>query len=526
MKGTKKSNSSDESYRDVPLDLAGDDIFLNVCPSVEAVYHSSSLELQEHGENPLILALPPFGPMKPILNGMAAAFNVPHAQLYRNWPIDRKILAISRISQVLVLQAELVELLSWLHTAIRHRYSGLVPTRSLRKRAQENYALVQAGSPRPICLPGDSHALSRFVFGISGAGKTTLAKMVLSTFPMIVEHREYEGVPARFVQVVWAFVSCPANGSVLTLMKGILHWFDLYLGTYYVEEISSRSNTTDYILKVEDVLRRHFVGVLVIDEIQFALKAADKTQLIDFLTNLLNSNNCTFILLGTPEAREYMVRSFRTTRRSSGDGAIEMGPFSMGKLWKRLASAIISIDFLPIPPSDSEEIMKVLHEVSAGLPAFAKMAWKLTQYRGVQAGSRSVTPALVREAVEAGFGPVENLLQALRTRDYVTLAKCVDLATADVEAFRERVAREKRRLQIGTKLVDDAFLESFSAAVAVLIEMGRSEIEAESLVRRILETDRTLSFEDVIRRALSPVDASQSVPIKRKGRPRVISRKV
>lgn len=388
MKSAKKYSSNCELYRDVPLDLAGDDIFRNVCPSVEAVYHSSSLELQEHGENPLILALPPFGPLKPILNGMAMAFNVPHTQLYRNWPIDRKILAISRISQVLVLQAELVELLSWSHTAMRHRYSGLVPTRSLRKRVQENYALVQAGSPRPICLPGDSHALSRSVFGVSGAGKTTLAKMVLSTFPMIVEHREYEGVPARFVQVVWVFVSCPANGSVMTLMKGILHWFDLYLGTYYVKEVSTRSNTTDYILKVEDVLRRHFVGLLVIDEIQFALKAADKTQLIDFLTNLLNSNNCTFILLGTPEARKYMVRSFRTTRRSSSDGAIEMNPFSMGDLWKRLASAIISIDFLPIPPSDSEEIVRVLHEVSAGLPAFAKLAWKLTQYRGCRQGIR------------------------------------------------------------------------------------------------------------------------------------------
>ncbi|MCA8434557.1 ATP-binding protein [Burkholderia seminalis] len=525
MKSAKKSSSGCELYRDVPLDPAGDDIFRNTCPSVEAVYHSSSLELQEHGENPLILALPPFGPLKPILNGMAMAFNVPHAPHYRKWSIDRKILAISRISQVLVLQGELVELLSWLHTAMRYRYSGLVPTRSLRKRVQENYALVQAGSPRPICLPGDSHALSKFVFGISGAGKTTLAKMVLSTFPMIIEHREYQGVPARFMQVVWVFVSCPANGSVLTLMKGILHWFDLYLGTYYVNEISSRSNTTDYILKVEDVLRRHFTGVLVIDEIQFALRSAYKTQLIDFLTNLLNSNGCTFILLGTPEARKYMVRSLRTTRRSSGDGAIPMNPFSMDVLWKRLAKAIINIDFLPMPPSDPEEIMAVLHEVSAGLPAFAKLAWKLTQYKGLQANNESVTPGLVREAVKAGFGPVENLLQALRTRDYVTLAKCVDLATADVEAFRERMTREKRRRQIGTKLVDDAFLEKFSASVAVLIEMGRSEIEAESLVRRVLETDRTLSFEEVVRRALPPEDSPQGASIKQRGRKRVNFRK-
>ncbi|MBN3748322.1 ATP-binding protein [Burkholderia sp. Se-20373] len=508
MEDAKKHHSNDELYRKVPVDLSDDEILRNICPSVEAIYHSSRLELKEHGENPLILALPPFGSIKSILNGMATEFNVPYAQCYRKWRVERKILATSCISKVLVLTPALIDLLSWLHTALRHRYSGLTPTRSLRKRAQENYARVQAGSPRPICLPEDSHAACKLVFGISGSGKTTLAKMVLSTFPMIIEHREYQGITARFVQVVWVFVSCPANGSVLTLMKGILHWFDLHLGTYYVKEVASRSNATDYILKVEDVLRRHFAGVLVIDEIQFALKSADKTQLISFLTNLLNSTNCTFILLGTPEARRYMVRSLHTTRRSAGDGYIPIDPLPMDKQWRRLAKAITCIDFLPFPPNDSTEIVKKLHEVSAGLPAFAKLAWKLTQYMGLRAGEKSATPALVSKAVKAGFGPVEDLLQALRTRDYVTLAKCVDLATTGVEEFRRRVEREKGRRRIGTNRVDDAFIETFSAAVAVLIEMGRSEIDAETLVRRILETDRRLSFEEVIRRALSPADSS------------------
>lgn len=86
--------------------------------------------------------------------------------------------------------------------------------------------------------------------------------------------------------------------------------------------------------------------------------------------------------------------------------------------------------------------------------------------------------------------------------------------------------REKRRRQIGTKLVDDVFLEKFSASIAVLIEMGRSEIEAESLVRQILETNRTLSFEEVVRRALSPDDSPQDASIKQRERKGVNSRKV
>ncbi|WP_321818870.1 MULTISPECIES: ATP-binding protein [unclassified Burkholderia] len=512
MKSNGNGGMEQGTYKDVPVQIESDYIFRNMCPSVSAIYHSQELELGENSDNPLILALPPLNPMQLITDGMAMTFTVPHAPSYRKWPLERKLLAVNRVSDVLVLTVAHVEMLGWLHIALRHRYQDLMPTRSLKKRAQENYVLTQAGTPRPICPPGDSHAACKLVFGISGAGKTTLAKMVLSTFPMIVEHQEFQGVAARFVQVVWVLVSCPPNGSVLTLMKGILYWFDLHFRTHYVDEVKYRSNTADYILKVDDVLRRHFTGVLVIDEIQFALKTAEKTQLIDFLTNLLNSNHCTFILLGTPDAKRYIVKSLRTARRVVSDGFILMDPFPIDEQWTHLAKAMINIDFLPLPPIEPDEIIRVLHDVSAGLPAFAKLAWKLTQYMGLRAGEVRVTPALIREAVKVGFGPVKCLLHALRTRDYITLAKCEDLATADVEAFRERIERERRRRKLGMDPESDGFLVTFSVSVAMLIEMGRTQIEAESLVRRILETDRKLSSEEVIRRALTEAVKSPNAP--------------
>lgn len=524
MRNESNRIAKKEEYKDVPIEIDGDNLFRKVCPSVSALYHSSEFELDENTDNPMILALPPFGPMKSIAEGMATAFNVPHAPCYRMWPLERRLLGVSRVSRVLVLTTAHVELLGWLHVALRHRYHGLIPTRSLKKIAQENYALAQKGAPKAIFPPGDSHAACKLIFGISGAGKTTLVKMVLSTFPMIIEHREYQGISARFVQVVWVLVSCPPNGSVLTLMKGILHWFDLHLGTHYVSEVKYRANTADYILKVDDILRRHFTGVLVIDEIQFALKSAEKTQLIDFLTNLLNSNHCTFILIGTPEARRYFVKSLRTARRVVSDGLIVLDPFPADEQWTRLAKAIINIDFLPLPPTDPDEIIRVLHEVSAGLPAFAKLALKLTQYMGLRAGEKRMTPALIRRAVKVGFGPVEGLLQALRMRDYATLEKCEDLATADVEAFRERVEREGRRRQLGMTPVSDGFLATYSVSVAMLIEMGRMEIEAESLVRRILESDPKLSSEEVIRRALAEPVSSRNASTQSKVRERGKSR--
>lgn len=512
-------------YESVPVSTDIDYIFRNICPSVSAVYHQPDLELNEDANNPMILALPPFGDMKSIAEGMSIGFAIPHLDSYRKLPLEQRFLATDRISNVLVSTAPHIKMMAWLYIALRHRYRGLIPTRSLKKLAQRNYTLTQHGKPRPICAPGDSHAECMTVFGISGSGKTTLVKMVLSTLPMIVEHRRFQDVETRFVQVVWVLISCPPNGSVLTLMKGILHWFDLHLGTGYVSEVRSRANTADYILKVDDVLRRHMVGVLVIDEIQFALNSAEKVQLMGFLTNLLNSNHCTFILLGTPDARRYIVKSLRNARRIVSGGFIALDPSPVDEEWVRIARAITRIDFLPNPPLNPAEIMSILRHESAGSPAFAKLAWKLTQFMGLRAGEKSVTPALIRTAVKDGFGPVQGLLEALRVRDYAALARCEDLAVEEVDAIRDRVALERERRRLRTVLPSDEFISTCVTCVAMLTEMGRTQIEAESLVRRILSASPGMSPEDVIRRVLtggeSSVDSSSNgSTIKRKSSPK------
>jgi hypothetical protein len=510
------NSMSTEDFVDIPLTLKDDDILRQLNPCVDAVYHDSSLELPENADNPLALALPPFGDMRSIANGMTIAFAVAHASSFRTWSLPKRLLGIERISRVLVLTASHLQMLDWLHIALRHRYRGLLPTRSLRERAQANYVRTQDGIATPLTQPGDSHSECLSVFGISGAGKTTLVKMVLSTFPMIIEHREYRGVATRFVQVVWVCVSCPANASVRSLMKGILHWFDLHLGTHYVKEVGIRANTDDYIAKVEYVLARRMTGVLVIDEIQHAFKSAEKTLLMGFLTNLLNSNCCIFILLGTPEARRYVTRSLRNARRAISGGLIVLDPCPIDEDWVRLATAICTIDFLPQPPDDLREIIEVLYEVSAGSPAFGKLAWRLTQYAGLRGDESKVTPSLIRGAVKETFAPVAGLLEALRTKQYDVLSQYEDMATAAVDTVRERLEMDRRRRELRLDFKHDAFTAIFSSCVAMLVEMGKSQNEAESVVRRILSNEPGLSALEVIRRALVPEEDDNVSPKFRK----------
>ncbi|WP_233884689.1 ATP-binding protein [Paraburkholderia flagellata] len=496
------SSRDDEAYKQVPV-KPGDDLILSrQCPSVEALYHDGSLELPENANNALILALPPFESQERFAKAMTVSFAVPHSDDARKLPASLRLLGIERISRVLALTDAHLQLLDWIHISLRHRYRGLLPRRSLGNIAQRNYRETQRGRTKAIFTPGSSHADSIFVLGISGAGKTTAVKMVLSMFPMIIQHTEFRGVRAHFTQIVWMMVSCPPNGSVYTLMKGILHWFDENLGTHYVEEIRSRSNTGDLIMAVIDKLKTHHVGMLVIDEIQFAVKSAERADLMGFITSLLNDGQCLFVLVGTPDAGELIEGTIRNLRRVGSRAYIPFEHFPAPADARRLANSIIAIDFLPEKPDNRDEIVKTLIEVGAGSPAFMKLAWEHTQYMGERAGESKVTPALVRSAVKQAFSLVKGLLEALRKKDMVALDTYRDMAVEQMNTIRKKIAmdRKRRNMKIAPS-VNEAY-EKFSKCVAVLLNVGWAETQAEEFARAKLMSDSTITVEGLLRLAL------------------------
>lgn len=503
-KGVPRSDQNDgEAYKLVPVAAYDDPIFGRKATSVSACYHDAALELPENKHNPMILALPPFEEQSVFAEAMSISFAVHYPGNARQLPSLLRLLAIERISNVLVVTEAHLKLIDWVHIALRHRYRGLVPTRSLREVAQRRYEATQKRETCAIHPVDDSHADCIFVPGISGAGKTTTVKMVLSMFPMIVEHTEFSGVSARFAQVVWIFVSCPANGSVATLMKGILHWFDIHLGTNYVGEVRSGANTGDWIAAVVDKINKHLVGMIVIDEIQFAVKSADKVQLLDFITGLLNDGKCLFVFVGTPDAGEMVKATIHNLRRVASRAYIPLDLFPGPKASLRLAKRITQIDFLPEAPLDSDAVNEALIEVGAGSPAFMKLAWVHTQYAGRRARESRVTPKLIREAVEEPFSLVEGLLGALRSKDLVALDRYRDTAIKQIEDIRAKMLLDQERSRLALTAGEDEALKKFSRCVDMLIKMDWSQIEAEAFVRSKLTSDASIPIREMIASALA-----------------------
>ncbi|VWB61984.1 Transposon Tn7 transposition protein TnsC [Burkholderia lata] len=520
---TTVEKSDVDAYKEVPLNVGSDPIFSRICPSVSACYHDHNLELPENWASPLILALPPFEGREQLAAAMTVGFAVPHSEDARKLHLQLRLLAIERISRVLVLTEAHFKLIDWIHISLRHRYRGLVPARSLRKLTQENYEATQQGRTQMIYAPETSHADCIFIAGLSGAGKTTTVKMVLSMFPMIIEHTNFREIEARFTQVVWIFVSCPPNGSVLTLMKGILHWFDTHLGTYYVEEVKSRANTGDYIKVVISKLKSHHVGMLIIDEIQFAIKSAEKTDLLGFVTSLLNDGECLFVLVGTPDAGKVIKETVRNLRRIVSRTYISLELFPTTENVMPLAREITAIDFMPEAPANPKEIAATLIEVGAGSPAFMKLAWEHVQYAGLRGQIERITPALISEAVVEAFSLVEGLLGALRKRDLLALDMYRDTAIAQLAELRERMLLEKKRRRLNLNDNSNEASQKFSKCVGVLVSMNWSEINAEAFSRDILMKDPAASVEDVLRFALRHDDAAREKELKPHGVPRKVA---
>ncbi|MGF6446450.1 AAA family ATPase [Paraburkholderia youngii] len=515
MTAAERKKAQEELMKLVPLNVIGDPILAHCDVRVKVIYRKSSSELPEFAKNWLVLALPAFN-RAAIVDAMLRGFRVNHPNSTRRLPKAQRMIALGRISRVWVMLPVHIQLLDWLYVALRSRYVAFRSSEDIKRELQASYAEIQRGRFRLLGSPRESHSECLPIFALSGVGKTTAVKMVLSTLPMIIEHDRVPGTSIGISQAVWVFVSCPHNGSVIVLLQGIVRWFDFYLDTKYFAEVASGANSGIWMQKVIMVLTRHYTGVLIIDEIQNALKAANRTELIEFLTTLFNAHCCTFICLGTPEA-ENQLKNIWTQRRVSSGGMLPMTPFQPGKLWDGFANALIAIDLQKRPFENPVEIRATLHELSAGLPAIAKLVWRLSQYEGMfledivppeDSGFvvGQITPDLMRMAAARGLGLVEGMLTAIKDRDYKRIAELTETAIdkvgaylahsgTDVEAQRALDAAETRVLR--------------SAEVAdALIDLHIPRIEAEQYARDVTASDESSSVAQLIRRAISMYEKS------------------
>ncbi|WP_341317462.1 ATP-binding protein [Paraburkholderia sp. IMGN_8] len=474
---------------------------------VTAVYHDPLLEPTEYRDNPLILALPPFHRRLEVATAALRQFEMPYSQECRTWSDEIKLLSVQRISLNGIALPIQIRISDWLHAAIRTHYHLLQPMEE-PDFLQRRYAALQNGEAHVLGQLVQSHSGSMLVIGISGVGKTTAAKLGVSQFPRFIGHESFNGRPFLSDQVVWIHVTCPHNGSIKSLCKSILAWVDDLLGTFYEREMLKHGvNSADYVEKVGNVLLHHMVGVLIIDEIQNAMRATDQREVFDMLVNMLNKNSCPVLAIGTPEVATLAPKAFRLARRMAGR-TMTMEPFRKGPKSKTAGerdlylNGVTRLDFLPTPFTNKQGVHDALMAVSAGVPAFITLAWILTQHAGIVTKAQEVTPSLIVAATKQAFSIVSGLLAAIESRDIKKLATVSDLAITEVREYIEKLVTDDGRTEYDEARDEYRRLNTFYRAVGTLVNLGIGQGSAELEVATIQREEPALDAIELVRKAI------------------------
>ncbi|WP_322048266.1 ATP-binding protein [Paraburkholderia sp. J67] len=486
-----------------------DPIFARTQRYVLAVYHEGGFELAEYAENPLILALPTFVNLEGTLRALAEHFAVACPEGCGAWPKEHRLMSIGRIDRLLIILPIHISLLEWMHVALRNHYGPINPTIDIHRHMQDAYNRIQSGKPGVIADLVEGHAACRALVGMSGTGKSTAVRLALSLFPPVIRHTEFRGIPCRFRQLVWIYVTCPANGSVKSFLKSILRWVDEHLDTHYLDEMQVRDSSDDYGIKVDVVLRRHFAGVLVIDEFQNLLRAAASTELLDTVVNLLNSRCCCMMVLGTPETEAIIKTRLRLARRVSSDGYEVMAPLSDDKVYKGFADKVLALNFLKKPITDPERVKAALLDHSAGLPALIKLLARLVQYMAIETKREQFTPELLEKVQQELLEPLTGVVKALRAQDSKALSHYVDILHGEAaQVHRRAMSRPNEKENKG--IDDEVRSQTFASAVASLLPLGFTHSDADLRVSEVLRDMPALTSYGVVLEVLQRRELSRS----------------
>jgi hypothetical protein len=289
---------------------------------VQAVYREP--EIADYSGNPLQEALPP------ILSTDQLILRLKHFPAYndslRGANDEVRYLLIQNAMRFFVPLDIHVDLYRRFSNLIRIGYAGRNPmARVKRSRTKSNPASFDQYAEQPDPAPDQflSTASGFNIAGISGVGKSFSINRILKLLPQVIHHGEFRGKSFTHSQIVWLKIDCPFDGNPRGLCISFFKAVDGLLGTNYrADYAKKRRIQTELLADMATVAENHYIGALVIDEIQrlSVAKSGGAELLLNFFVQLVNEIGVPVVLVGTYKALDVLSRQFSQLRRGTGQG--------------------------------------------------------------------------------------------------------------------------------------------------------------------------------------------------------------
>jgi hypothetical protein len=214
--------------------------------------------------------------------------------------------------------------------------------------------LHEAGLEAPMPENLNDSGTSLLFRGFSGSGKTQLTNRLLSTLPTVVVHEPSQMTGYRSLQqVLWIKIDMEVVGTRAGLITSIAEELDKRLNIRFAPKIDKLTNLTKKRLAIIKYCRMACLGLLVIDDSQWALKKYksddDKKVSNEFIEQLFNQLGVPMVFIITPDSGSLKSAKSTTTRRISHNGNYEEPPYEATEVFWTDLIEIYFAKFLQVP---------------------------------------------------------------------------------------------------------------------------------------------------------------------------------
>lgn len=251
---------------------------------------------------------------------------------------------------------------------------------------------------------------SLICWGGTDLGKSQTVEQILSLFPQMIYHRQYQNQELLRVQATWLKLNWPIDCTSRSFCLNLIIAFDHLRGNssfynQYTREGNAREITLKKVAKFLCDLFK--LGLLVIDQIPpfSKINEHEAQKLLKFIVRLSITVGVPIVLIGNEDALNFFATDFPDLALVSQREKLVWERLKKDeKDWKILINQLWQYQYVRQPVVLTEELNSAMYQATKGIIALITSVFILAQIRAIETGLETITPELICTAADKGWG--------------------------------------------------------------------------------------------------------------------------
>jgi hypothetical protein len=317
---------------------------------------------------------------------------------FRSLPRHRKLDMLGELQQLFVPTEQHILALQRVIATMRECYAY----RDFN-RPEVQASLYRASQGHPIGItrlsPTGGGSNGTVLWGVTGSGKTSfLDRLVAYIYSQFVAgrdiatgpiyHRLVQGRPAMWPQLPVVRIQC--QNTLTGTIDALLAKIDSELGTSYSFSVNSRTRRDKYVIKVQQILTIHFVGLLIVEDVH---KLNDSNAVIlEYFCDLMEEAGFPILLVATYRFRRSLDADLAIASKLTAKGKMDFAPLPLldsdaasakegedeeededEDVWTPLVEELWNLNLFTVPMEMPADFPKWLHFHTMGVRRIARV---------------------------------------------------------------------------------------------------------------------------------------------------------